>query len=97
MKLSLCRMTEDRKCFYLKKGKISIYIIIYILSVFFLGDFLELNIERSSPALGTVTAEWLVVAIDGSDDPSLRFNSFSGSIIYAEVRNKYNSRVSLRF
>ena len=64
-----------------------IFIYLLITLLYNTGDELTLTVSRSPPALGHVTSDWTIVAIDGSDDPANRFTITTGTINYKDVHN----------
>ena len=52
----------------------------------FAGDVLTLTILRSAPAVGRVTVDWAIEAIN-SQPPAVRFRHYNGTLYFPEVSN----------
>jgi len=49
------------------------------------GEMLSVVVERSRPAVGVVTASWLISAVNGRPPPQ-RFDRVAGSVLFQPVR-----------
>ena len=48
------------------------------------GELITVDIERSRPGIGVVTATWHIAAVN-SRPPHLRFDSTSGTVLFHQV------------
>ena len=55
-----------------------------MMCLMFAGDVLTLTVLRSAPAVGRVTVDWAIEAIN-SQPPGVRFRHYNGTLYFPEV------------
>ncbi len=62
-----------------------------MLSVYVLGSTLEVTITRTDPAMGVVTVDWSINAVE-SIAPQYKFNQYSGTFTFDDVSYHFYSK-----